>query len=157
MHNPLAIANYFIGLGKEKLTLMQLLKLSYFAHGFSLAILGKPLSEESAEAWKFGPVFPSIYYEFKFQGPGFIKEFAEEDDGESLIQGNFTNEELQLMKVVYQIYGSLGGWQLSALTHKQGTPWYEVWSKEGEDHDGAPIDNVLIKGHFKSIVQKYVA
>ena len=156
MHDPRAIANQFIQLSHQNLTLMQLLKLSYFAHGFNLAILKKPLSNELAEAWKFGPVFPSIYHEFKFQGSGPIKESAVEDDGEALIQGDFRNEELQLMEVVHQIYGSLGGWELSALTHKEKTPWYEAWNGEGKAKDNVQINNDLIKNHFIKIVQRYV-
>ena len=38
MHDSLAIVNHFIDLGNKKLTLMQLLKLSYIAHGFNLDI-----------------------------------------------------------------------------------------------------------------------
>ena len=64
-HNPIAIANHFIDLSPNGLTLMQLLKLSYISHGFTLALLDKPLADEYAEAWRFGPVFPSIYHEFK--------------------------------------------------------------------------------------------
>ena len=71
-HDPVAIANYFIGLYEldkknsgEGLDLMQLLKLSYLAHGFKLGITGHPLSNENLEAWRYGPVFPSIYQAFK--------------------------------------------------------------------------------------------
>ena len=50
-HEPVAIANYFIDLSSKGLTLMQLLKLSYISHGFTLAFLDKPLADEYAEAW----------------------------------------------------------------------------------------------------------
>ena len=161
MHNPLAITNYFIELGKEKLTLMQLLKLSYIAHGFSLAISDKELSKELVQAWKFGPVFPSVYHEFKYQGSGPIKEYAEKlgPDKKTLvpIQGEFSDTENRTMQLVYDVYGNLNGWQLSALTHKEGTPWYQVWhNEEGSKYDGVPIKNQLIKDHFYKIISKYV-
>jgi uncharacterized phage-associated protein len=54
-----AIANEFIKVAKRNgvlLTPMKLQKLVYFAHGWYLALLGKPLINEPVEAWKFGPV-----------------------------------------------------------------------------------------------------
>lgn len=161
MHDPRAIANHFIGLGNHTFNLMQLLKLSYIAHGFSLAILDTELSKELVQAWKFGPVFPSVYHEFKYQGSGSLQEYATRlgPDKKNLvtIQGEFSDTEKKTMKIVYDAYGLLNGWQLSALTHTEGTPWYEVWHKKGGNkYDGVTIDNKLIKDHFKKIISKHV-
>lgn len=57
-YSPIAVANYFISLSRsDGLTLMQLLKLSYIAHGFKMGILGEehPFSKEYVQAWKFVP------------------------------------------------------------------------------------------------------
>ncbi|HEY1718789.1 MAG TPA: type II toxin-antitoxin system antitoxin SocA domain-containing protein, partial [Verrucomicrobiae bacterium] len=56
----IAVANRFIELAQKsdsKLTLMKLLKIVYFAHGWHLALRDKsPLIDDTVEAWKFGPV-----------------------------------------------------------------------------------------------------
>jgi len=71
MHNPLAIANYFIELAKNDANLvspMKLQKLVYFALGWCLALADKPLINEKVEAWQYGPVVGSLYREFKKYG-----------------------------------------------------------------------------------------
>jgi uncharacterized phage-associated protein len=65
---PLAVANAVLDEARDQgksLTIMQLLKLVYIAHGWSLALLNVPLVNEEPEAWQHGPVFPSIYREFR--------------------------------------------------------------------------------------------
>src|SRR5215467_7486621 len=76
-----AVANEFLYLAKEErrpVTPMQLLKLVYFAHGWYLALTGERLIDERVEAWKYGPVVPSIYHEFKRFGNEPITEYATE-------------------------------------------------------------------------------
>lgn len=157
-HDPVAIANYFIGLSRGKgLTLMQLLKLSYISHGFTLAFLKKPLANEYAEAWKFGPVFPSIYHEFKYEKPGPIKNKAKwadmQDNVLKEVSSNFSNSEKTIMKLTYKKYGSLDGWQLSAITHAEDTPWATAW-KEGQYIRGFSISNKKIKEYYQSLISK---
>ena len=64
------IANFFLGLAQKEqveLTPLKLQKLLYFAHGWHLVLDsdGDPLLDEDIEAWKYGPVVPSIYHKFK--------------------------------------------------------------------------------------------
>ena len=155
-HNPIAIANHFIDLSQEGLTLMQLLKLSYISHGFTLTLLDKPLADEYAEAWKFGPVFPSIYHEFKYEKPGPIKEQAKRANMmnnrlENFVS-NFDKNEKIIMKFTYKEYGKLDGWKLSAITHAKETPWYKAW-KKGQHIRGFSISNEEIKEHYKVLMK----
>jgi len=155
-HNPIAIANHFIDLSQEGLTLMQLLKLSYISHGFILALLDKPLADEYAEAWKFGPVFPSIYHEFKYEKPGPIKEQAKKANMmnnrlEDFVS-NFDKNEKTIMEFTHKQYGKLDGWQLSAITHAKDTPWHKAW-KEGQHIRGFSISNAEIKKHYKALME----
>ena len=153
MHSSVSIANYFITLSHKNkpkgFTLMQLLKLSYISHGFRLATSGAPLSKESAEAWRFGPVFHSIYHEFKRETPGgLITKPA------SASQETFNEKEREVMDVVYDAYGEIEGWKLCELTHKRGTPWYKTWHEKGSrDVKGIPIDNSDIKQYFQSLLK----
>ena len=157
-YNPITIANHFIGLSKDGLTLMQLLKLSYISHGFTLALLDRPLADEYAEAWKFGPVFPSIYHESKFKKPGLIKNKAQTANMETNsledFLSNFDNDEKEIMEFTYRKYGKLDGWQLSAITHAEGTPWYDAW-KEGKYIRGFSIRNELIQEYYKNLIEKH--
>ena len=59
-----AVANEFIHLAKadgRSLTPLQLIKLTYIAHGWMLTLYGRPLIVDEVEAWKYGPVIPDLY------------------------------------------------------------------------------------------------
>ncbi len=160
-YNPVTIANYFIGLRSDQgLTLMQLLKLSYIAHGVTLAVLSRPnkdwlLANEYVEAWKYGPVFPSIYHEFKAQ-PGFIRKKAQRFNPQiSTVEdwtADFSDNEKKIISGVYNKYGHLEGWELSVITHKKGTPWSEAW-EEGKRSREFSINNDLIKKYYLEILK----
>jgi uncharacterized phage-associated protein len=156
----LAVANRFIELSNaqdEKLTLMKLLKIVYFAHGWHLAITDKkPLVDDAIEAWKFGPVAPSIYHFFKEYGSSPITDFGKEatlQNGEVLYVktlldgGSFLDA---FTKKIWEIYGSMTAFQLSELTHQPGTPWHKVWfDMGGSERKGVDIPDDLIAEYFK--------
>ena len=74
-----AVANYFIDIARcegEQLSPMKIQKLVYFAHGWYLALYDEPLLDEKIEAWRYGPVVPSLYHEFKRYGSGTIERYA---------------------------------------------------------------------------------
>ena len=156
-HEPVAIANFFLQKSKNGLTLMQILKLSYIAHGFKLGLELGELSNEYAEAWQYGPVFPSVYHEFKYSPPGPIKLLGTEIDEVTPVSSQFTDQDYEIMQAVHDIYGEVEGWRLSALTHREGTPWYKCYhEKGGKRIRGMMIDNDEIKIHFKqNIIDKY--
>ena len=156
-HEPVAIANFFIAKSKSGLMLMQILKLSYIAHGFKLGLEMGELSNEYAEAWQHGPVFPSVYHEFKYEPPGKIKSLGTEIDEMTPVTSKFSEKENKIMQIVYDIYGEVDGWRLSRLTHEKDTPWYEAYhNKGGRRIRGVTIDNNVIKQHFKhKIIDKY--
>ena len=175
-HNPIAIANYFIKKSGYNLDLMQVLKLSYIAHGFKLGLTEKPLSNELVQAWKFGPVFSSVYHKFKYEPPGEkiqelgmkkrivpvpIKSYFGNENMSMIkreeLQSNFSDEDKKIMDTVCYIYGELTGIQLSVLTHKEKTPWYQTYYNEdcpGEKFHGVTIPNEEIKKHYSDVVLK---
>ena len=62
------IANCFIRRAKndhESMSIMRVLKLVYMAHGWTLAVLNRPLIMDRIEAWEYGPVIPTVYYAFR--------------------------------------------------------------------------------------------
>ena len=67
-HFAARIANEFVLRGlNDSVTVdpLKVQKLVYFAHGWHLAFLSQPFILEDVEAWKYGPVVPELYRDFK--------------------------------------------------------------------------------------------
>jgi uncharacterized phage-associated protein len=68
--NALSIANYFIRKSLKDgypIRQLKLMKLVYISHGYMLALLDRTALDPNlnrVEAWKYGPVIPSVYYAF---------------------------------------------------------------------------------------------
>jgi uncharacterized phage-associated protein len=154
-----AVANEFLHLVKDEgrsVTPMQLLKLAYFAYGWHWALADARLINERVQAWKYGPVIPSIYHEFKAFGNDPIDSFATEwtpvhKGGKFIIQSQepripeCDDFPLRLVRRVWEVYGQYTAIQLSQMTHEPGTPWAETPNREVK---GTPIDDGLIKAYF---------
>ena len=150
MYDPIKIANWFIERHQSEsktFSLMQILKLAYFAHGFNLAVNKQPLSNEPVEAWAFGPVFPKIYFSFRQQGYMEITKLQLSSD-----EAQFTQNEEKVLEIVYQIYGGYSGFDLSALTHQKETPWYKT--VEGKWKQNKPISEENIKQYFEELLKE---
>ncbi|HEX8415686.1 MAG TPA: type II toxin-antitoxin system antitoxin SocA domain-containing protein [Sphingomicrobium sp.] len=151
-YDAATVANRFIELAGgqgRKLTPMQLIKLTYIAHGFSLAIHKRPLLNERVEAWRYGPVVPSLYRRLKKFGSGAVTEtvpppmFGGREDLE--------DEDRQLLDIVFEKYGRFNGVQLSHLTHRPGTPWAESYEPGSY---GADIDDSQIRTHYATLLSR---
>jgi uncharacterized phage-associated protein len=147
-HDPRAIANKileFAGAKNIKLTIMQLVKLVYFAHGWSLALLDRGLSKHQSQAWQYGPVFPRVYSAFKHFGARHISKLA--IDAESTpFNEDFDDDELAIIDAVVDTYGHAHAYDLSNLTHKAGAPWDMVYNEAGVY---APIPDDVIQSYFR--------
>lgn len=156
MKTALEIANYFIEKSLEsgeELTPMKLNKLVYIAHGWYLGLADKPLIGEAAQAWKYGPVIPSVYHRFKSYGGAQITSLEPASDMVTIPE--VRDEELkEFLQRIWDVYGRLSGLQLSSLTHQEGTPWSVTRHRYGDSRDngGAMIPNDLIKQHYKGKV-----
>ncbi len=154
-----AIANYFIDLARDDgrgVDPMKLLKLIYFAHGWKLALDGTPLINEPIEAWKYGPVVPSIYHFFKKYGSGNIREnateWSTEEDGFVAYEPRVPNDDAYVrmfLDRVWSLYADMTGVQLSNLTHEPGSPWDLVW-KTANGKQSVDIPDESIRVYFAS-------
>jgi uncharacterized phage-associated protein len=158
MYDSKAVANALLDLAKEdgaSLSLMQLIKLVYIAHGWHLALSGQPLVVEAVEAWRYGPVIPSIYKHFSRKAGIQIGDYrCRKLDGLPLRikddqWGNWSQELLHKTWTKYKRFTPL---ELSSMTHQQGTPWSEVVKPYGDElpHHLA-IPNELIKKHYEEL------
>jgi uncharacterized phage-associated protein len=121
-----SVANAFLELARrsgKSLTNMQLQKLVYIAHGYSLAKLRQPLFHNNIHAFEWGPVIPNLYKTLRQYGAGEVKDYILTN--ESPISED--SAEMEIIREVWQDYGEFSGLELSALTHRTGTPWSETW------------------------------
>ena len=142
------VANYFLELGaRDRIPIdpLKLQKLVYLAHGWSLAILGRPLIQEPVEAWRYGPVIQVLYKEFKRFGASAIPEDAKAGGVVETLDSNSKG----LIDAVWEKYRSLSSIQLSTLTHERGYAW-DLTRKSGDfsPWDGPIIPNDLIADEF---------
>ena len=159
-YNPISIANGFRERAEESgrpINPMQILKLVYIAHGWSLALADAPLIGDDVQAWQFGPVIPTLYQSVKKYGNGQITKklhhpyFPSHNDDSAAIH----DDDNGLLDKIHDVYGHLQAFQLSALTHKEGTPWDTVWNKEGGSmRRGSLIRQSLIAEHFRGLASR---
>lgn len=146
-------ANELISLSKERpLTHMHIQKLVYISHGWTLAISDRTLTIEDPEVWAFGPVYRLIWDNLRFAGPYPVTKKIPDADivpypGATLRGWN--EEDRQMVGMVYQAYKHLEAFQLSALTHRKGTPWRKLY-RDGNGQDQY-IPSSMIKKHFQEL------
>lgn len=131
---------------------LELIKLTYLAHGWSLALRGEPLVLDDLQAWQYGPVFPQLYQSLKTFRANPVDHVPQ-----SLAERNavcvLSDEDQSLIKSVYSAYKKFNGVQLSSLTHQPNTPWDQAWS-EGRN---SKIRNDVIKSHFDELKNRRAA
>jgi len=139
------VANEFLERGQGDLVSIQpmkLQKLLYLAHGWHLLFLNDPLIAQPIEAWKYGPVIPSIYRQFKdFKGDP-ITRFA-------LVDPTFLKPgavQSALIDSVWETYKDKSGIYLSMLTHEAGSAW-DIARRESKWYSPV-IPNELIREEF---------
>lgn len=157
-HSSLAIANEFIRRGLAQgasggLTQMQVQKLVYLAHAWTLAGLDQPLIEDPVEAWKFGPVIRKLYSALSRYGRDKISReicWGEDtilfsgDDGD-IAEELLTPLEAAIVESIWDIYGKYPAFKLSALTHEPDSPWSQTY----DERTNRIIPEPLIKEYFK--------
>lgn len=159
-HDVAAVANEFLRLAREEgraLTNMQLQKLPYIAQGWSLALRDRPLIEQTVEAWPYGPVYRKLYNALAQYGSGPVTDFIHENDSSRditietrghQIAGNLCDDELALIKAVWNNYRNYDDYQLSTLTHQLGTPWSMTREKGSRE-----IFNENIKEYYRNLLK----
>ena len=148
-HDSRAVANRFVELAESQgkpVTIMQLVKLVYLAHGWHLGFTdGKPLICHQVEAWKHGPVVRQVYNAFRPQGIVVFHPALQEKAPHDPYVAGFGSRGIGVIEDVYQAYSKLSAFTLSALTHEPGTPWDQV------KNNGyyAAIPNDIITKYYK--------
>jgi uncharacterized phage-associated protein len=179
-----AVVNYFLDNAEKYgvvITPMKLQKMLYFANGWSWAFFDKPLISEECKAWKFGPVYPSVYQEYSDFSRWAIpyeqkmleydyddaeyqqKKEQKESEGHRLIIFfppqiiNHIKEEdvatIDLLEGILKSYGKIGATTLSDWTHVNvnDNPWKVT--RETTTEKSPVIKDELIKTYFNRVKQ----
>lgn len=143
------VANRFLELAKAKgrtLTPMQVLKLVYIAHGWSLGLRGRPLISQPVEAWQYGPVIRDLYNSMRGYGGGTVAGPLAAGWGAPATE--LDAYERNLVDQVFDLYGHMSGPALSRITHADNTPWQQTY-RPGVH--GSVISTDAITDHYQRL------
>ena len=141
-----AAANSLIRLARADntpLTNMQLQKHVFLGQGFCLALLDRPLYYNNTHAWQWGPVVPKLYKALQRYGNGQVTEEIPSDD-----ELDPASQEYNILRSVWTAYRKYSGSELSAMTHRPGTPWSKTWAKS----KFGVIPSEDIQAYFRDLV-----
>lgn len=157
--NVLDICRYIINACHEQgysVSNLKLQKLLYFAQGYSLAIVDKPLFNEEFEAWDFGPVVPVAYRNYKIFGANCIPKiqyyYDINYDNDTFLdkieydKKYYNDIEQTIMDNIVKTFGRYSANELVKITHSQ-PPWINCYKKK------TIIEKEEIKEYFCSVLR----
>ena len=142
--NAIDVANYFLthqekAANEERITHLKIQKLCYYAQGFALVELQRPLFPDPIVHWQHGPVVLSLWDRFKGYGYTPLPIPKTYMDYESL-----DCEVRILFERVNSQYGNVTAWLLRNMTHAE-PPWSNTaWGEE--------ISHQKMFSHFSVVV-----
>lgn len=145
--HPRIVAERFLSIRQDhgvETTPMHVIKLVYLAHGWGMGWGEGPLINEPVEAWTYGPVVPSLYRTFKAFGRNPIVVPLVDRSGQ------FTENQIETIKVVEEFYRDYTAAALSGLTHQPSSPWDVVVKRAGY---GCIIPNEIIRDYYKRLYE----
>lgn len=120
---------------KEKIevTPMKLQKLLYYVCVKYVRKTGTLPVYERFEVWKYGPVIPSVYFEFKPFGASPIKGYACNAKKKSVMVDEDANPLLKsCIDSIWDKLKTYDGVDLAKRTHQKGSGWYSAYQNKEE-------------------------
>lgn len=151
MYPAMLIADYIVeksieGKYDHEINNLELQKYLYFLNARFLVEKGEPLFEDDIEKWKFGPVIPKVYHEYKNFGSGSINVVSKHEkinfsDGKITFSENPSNiEKLKefeknMIDTTVEKLSEIDRFELVDITHEH-TEWKkdELRIMNGERH-----------------------
>lgn len=128
---------------------LALQKSLYYVQGFYYAFYNKFLFEDDCQAWVHGPVYPEIYYKYKYYRFEPIEYTIEIKDLD------FTSSEIAILDSVAKNICCYSGKVLEKFTHSE-SPWL---SARGNLKEYELSDKVICKDeigeYFKRVKEKF--
>jgi uncharacterized phage-associated protein len=122
MLKALEVAKYLLSLVDDEkgqiISNLALQKLLYYCQGYYLGSTGEKLFEEDIIAWRYGPVVPTVYEEYKRNECRALptNELTNE------IVNKMTKEQREIIETVFDYYKGYSAIGLMEKTHSE-TPW----------------------------------
>ena len=139
-YNALSIVRYL--LEKKPLSNLTIQKLLYLIQAKSLSVNDSPVFNDDIQAWRYGPVVPSVYSKLN----GFGSSNIDLDTLDFILQWNSIEvSELDertesLVHEVFLKYGNRDPFELVDLTHS-----FPAWNDAFEEGENIKITNGSIK------------
>ena len=117
------VAKYIVTKSTEigyPVTNLKLQKLLYFTQGLSLSVFGKPAFNDEIEAWRYGPVVPSVYSTFSLYG---ALDISRKYDDFQINDGDILSSALYVLIK----FKETNAFELVDMTHEKDTPWYNIY------------------------------
>ena len=149
-HDARGIANKFVQLARdhrERLTMMNLLKYVYFAHGWTLGHLDKPLFFQDVCAGTAGPVVMEVLH--SYSGDGWLITGESLDKNGQPFQAHVSPEETEIINSVYADHYRLDSFALLRILQRHAAPWHKYRGQHL-----AVIPNQEIAAHYKGIIAR---
>lgn len=116
MRKAKSVANYVIAYGMKighPVNNLQLQKILYYIQVHFLKEKGIPFFKDEIEAWQFGPVIPTVYYQYAAWGPAPITMFKTQ-------KIDLEQEEKKDLEQIVKKKTVLSLLEIVADTHKKG-------------------------------------
>lgn len=131
--SPVIVCNNILKRGfaeHQSISPMKLQKLMYFVACEYQKRTKMPLFTEQFEVWKYGPVLPSVYDEFKSYGSESISSYARDAKGISYIVDEDTAPSLKAsIDLIWATFKGWGAIALSQITHEDGSAWSDAYDR----------------------------
>lgn len=146
-YTALDIAKWFVNAtdreSGDAITHLKVQKLIYYAQGWALANLGRPLFEEDMQAWAHGPVATSVFSHFRDKGWAAIEQQP--------ITRKVAGEDAALLAAVNEKYGVFSAKKLEQMTHTEA-PWLNARGNlRPEARCTTPISKADMKSFFEGL------
>ncbi|WP_157154472.1 Panacea domain-containing protein [Brachyspira murdochii] len=134
------LAKYIIQQAQKKGTDMSITKLQKLLYALDGGLLSRNINavDEHCRAWQYGPVYPKVFT--KINPEDFNKNYdnLNIDEIDSKEHADIIKK---MVEVVLDSFGEYSAGQLSAWSHKEGSPWSQTQKNE-------KISKLLMKEYF---------
>lgn len=136
--NKLGNAVVYIAANTHALSKTKLLKLLFLMEEYAVKKYHTPFLGLSYEVWQAGPVVKDVFIDLSEQ-PVLLKDFVttETENNATYItpltvfcDDEFSDDDIDVMEAILKRFGDKTATELVNYTHRPGSAWYKVVSKE---------------------------